>query len=281
MTDDVRDPLREAARNHRPDRARMLARVERGMAAPSPAPRRARTPRAWPRVALAAVAAAGAMTAATVVVAAVSTGPGPAPAPPAAVSHSPAAPPTDPGTAAAADGSPSEPATTPAPGRSGAALSVPSPTAPSGPSASASTGAVGTPTPSRRTEDGPLWSDGSVDPHSISSWSQSNVTLKTREPLTALTVELRIGLTPGVKDTGHWQTRPADDFTVTVRQEGGFLVYRWVLRPGRTIPSGEQVFAGQYNHADGGRDARADVFRAEAAMASGKASVWGDFAPVR
>ncbi|TXS09928.1 hypothetical protein EAO71_36910 [Streptomyces sp. ms191] len=84
-----------------------------------------------------------------------------------------------------------------------------------------------------------------------------------------------------MKDTGHWQTRPADDFTVTVRQEGGFLVYRWVLRPGRTIPSGEHVFAGQYDHAAGGRDAGPDTYRAEAAAGTGRALVWGDFAPVR
>lgn len=204
MTDDVRDLLREAGRNHCPDRARMLARVERGMSASSIAPRRARTPSARPRVAFAALAVAGLMTAAMVVVAAVSSLPGPAPAPPAAVSHSPVALPTAPGAAAGSDGPPSEPSTTPAPVRSRTAAAVPSPTVPGEPSASAATGAAGTPPPSRRAEEGTLWSDGSVDPHSISSWSQSNVTLKTRAPLTALTVELRIGLTPGVKDTGHW-----------------------------------------------------------------------------
>ncbi|MFE3381450.1 hypothetical protein [Streptomyces anulatus] len=122
-----------------------------------------------------------------------------------------------------------------------------------------------------------------MDPRSVSSWSQSNVTLKTREPLTALAVELRIGLTPGVKETGHWQTRPAGDFTATVREEGGFLVYSWVLRPGRTLPVGEHVFAGRYNHADGGRDAAMDTYRTEATSATGasEAVVWGDFAPVR
>ncbi|MET7755706.1 hypothetical protein ABZT27_13465, partial [Streptomyces sp. NPDC005389] len=40
----LRRELREAALTHRPDRARMLARVERGMATPAPAPA-ARPPR--------------------------------------------------------------------------------------------------------------------------------------------------------------------------------------------------------------------------------------------
>ncbi|GGU24752.1 hypothetical protein GCM10010274_09210 [Streptomyces lavendofoliae] len=34
-------------------------------------------------------------------------------------------------------------------------------------------------------QDAPLWPDESVDPHSSDFWAQSNVTLKTREELTA------------------------------------------------------------------------------------------------
>ncbi|MFF3209896.1 hypothetical protein ACFYYB_04475 [Streptomyces sp. NPDC002886] len=139
-----------------------------------------------------------------------------------------------------------------------------------------------------RTENGPLWADGSVDPHSNTYWAQSNVTLKAREPLTSLVVELRIALTEGVRDTGSWRTRPAADFDLSARQEGGFLVYRWTLKPGRSVPSGEHVFAGQYDHAPGGRDAKDDTYRidatagagagAGAGAADGGASVWGGFA---
>lgn len=131
-----------------------------------------------------------------------------------------------------------------------------------------------------RTQDGPLWADGSVDPHSNAFWAQSNVTLKTDQPLTALVVELRIALTEGVKDTGNWRTRPAADFDLAVRREGGFLVYRWTLAPGRTVPSGEHVFAGQYDHASGGRDAKDDTYRIDATAGAGEsaAAVWGAFA---
>ena len=71
--------------------------------------------------------------------------------------------------------------------------------------------------------DGPLWSDGSVDPHSNRFWAQSEVTVKTREPLSELTVELRIALTGGVNTTGSWRSLPEEDFAASAREEGGFL----------------------------------------------------------
>ncbi|MFD7720202.1 hypothetical protein ACFV6K_30935, partial [Streptomyces sp. NPDC059814] len=127
-----------------------------------------------------------------------------------------------------------------------------------------------------RTEDGPLWTDGAVDPHSNAYWAQSNVTLRTAEPLSSLTVELRIALTGGVTGTGSWRSLPERDFTVSATEDGGFLVYRWVLRPGRTVPAGTHTFAGQYNHAEGERDASGDSLTAHAVRSSGQRAVVGD-----
>ena len=79
-------------------------------------------------------------------------------------------------------------------------------------------------------EDGPLWSDGSVDPHSNEFWAQSNVTLKTSKQLTALTVVLKVKQTGGVTSAGAWRSAPEDDFAVTVDEKDGFLVYTWVLK---------------------------------------------------
>lgn len=65
MDEDLRERLRAAAASHRPDRARMLARVERGMAEEPPA-RPARAPRTampWLRVAGATAAVCGVLTA--------------------------------------------------------------------------------------------------------------------------------------------------------------------------------------------------------------------------
>lgn len=230
--DALRARLREAAGAHVPDRARMLARVERGMAAGEHTPAHSALP-GWVRVAGAAAAVAGVLAAGGYAVTSAVRADAP-------VRRSVAASPTP-------APSPEDP-TTSRPPASGA-------------------------------EDGPLWSDGSVDPHSNDYWAQSDITLRTRTPLTALTVELRVAQTGSVTSTGAWRSLPEDDFAFTVAERDGFLVYRWTLERGRTVPAGEWVFAGQYDHERGGRDARGDRYAATATAASERLSVRGDFAP--
>ncbi|MBW5480403.1 hypothetical protein [Streptomyces bambusae] len=265
MNEELTERLRTAAEAHQPDRARILARVERGM---SGAPDRHREPsgaRPWPRVALASLAAAGILAGGGFAVAAIVQSPPARPDVPA----TPAAP-SAPGTP---DPTPSAPTTggPTAPDRS-------SSTSPS-PEASGGTGPARP--GSAHVQDGPLWSAGSLDAGSNTYWAQSNITLRTTQPLTALTVELRITQTGGVQSTGSWRTLPADDFTVTVQHEGGALVYRWILKPGRTVPAGQHVFAGQYNHAAGAREAKHDGYRVDATGPRGALSVWGGFTPPR
>ncbi|MBT2377875.1 hypothetical protein AMK21_14905 [Streptomyces sp. CB00316] len=281
---DLPRELREAARSHEPDRARMLARIERARPDTRGAPAR-RTRFAWPRVALVGFAAAGACVVGGFAVASVVQGPDDAP-----------------GSSVVQEEPPEERAT-PAPRPSAPAPSPPAPTgspdttaptpskAPE-PPAGPPTPTVGG-TPSRTDEDrppapgggglsttdGPLWADGSVAPEDNPDWAQSEVTLKSQEPLTALTVELLVPQTGQVRSTGTWQTRPDGDFDLSVRERDGVLVHRWTLKAGRTIPAGTHVFAGQYDHAPGGRDAAPDTYRATARTADGTTyEVGGDFA---
>ncbi|MCZ4119676.1 hypothetical protein [Streptomyces sp. H39-S7] len=280
--DEVRSQLRRAAAAHQPDRARMLARVQRGMFSSAATdttaldPVGSRTARhrnrialSWPKVALTTLATAATLAVGGFAVGAVvrsheprqgsAVGGPETPRSPSPAASSPrAAGPRQPGPSTpppTGTGRPSAPSTGPGSGH-------PSAAPPSGP----------------RTEDGPLWADGSVDPHSNSFWAQSNVTLKTRTTLTALSVELRIAQTGGVHNAGAWRTLPADDFALSVRADGDVLVYRWTLKAGRTVPAGQHVFAGQYDHTAGGRDARADSYRVNAVTADGKPAVWGHFA---
>lgn len=109
-------------------------------------------------------------------------------------------------------------------------------------------------------------------------WAQSNITLKTAERLTALTVELRIAQTGGVSSTGAWRSLPEEDFRLTTDERDGFVVYTWALRKGRTVTPGEWVFAGQYDHARGGRDAGGDTCTATAATGSEQLLAGGGFA---
>lgn len=211
--EDVRQRLRAAADAHRPDRARMLARVERGMHEPERRPTVG-----WVRIAALTAGAAGALAVGGFAVgSALRTDPGPQQR---QVAVSPAA--------------------------------------------------------------DPLWADGSVDPGSNAYWAQSNVTFRTKTELAELTVELRVAQTGKVNSTGHWRSLPAGDFKESVTERDGFLVYRWVLRPGRTVPVGEHVFAGQYNHAEGGRDAGGDSYAVTGRTTGGqRAVVDGDFAQRR
>ncbi|MDQ0797052.1 hypothetical protein [Streptomyces sp. B1I3] len=231
--EDLRQRLHTAAASHRPDRERMLARIERGMAGEAPArtPRPPRAPMPWLRVAGATAAVCGVLAAGAFAV----TSAGQREPAGARVAAGPASP------------SPSPPAD---PSRGGAL--------PAG--------------------QGPLRSDGTVDSHSNRYWAQSNVTVEAREPLSALTVELRVELNGGVNTTGSWRSLPEQDFVVSAHEEGGFLVYRWTLKPGRSVPAGTHTFAGQYNHAEGVRDAGRDGYTARARASEGEqVTVGGDF----
>ncbi|MFC9492629.1 hypothetical protein ACFTZM_42105, partial [Streptomyces hydrogenans] len=150
----LRGELREAAAAHRPDRARILARVERGMAAPPPRRERSRgfgAGRRWTVTAAVAATVVGVVALGGLAVTALQDRPAP---PPVAVAPGP-----------------------------------------------------------------PARAAGSVDPGSNRWWAQSDLAVTSDVEVTALTVELRVALTGGVVSTGRWQTRSADDFTVTVAEE--------------------------------------------------------------
>ncbi|MEU6608027.1 hypothetical protein ABZ922_23705 [Streptomyces shenzhenensis] len=229
VPEEVRARLRAAAGAHRPDRARMLARIERGRAAGDrPGPGNAPTPRGgWVRVAGATVAVAGVLAVCGYGVASVVR-------------------------------------EDPPPRRTVAASPAPAPR---------------TPAPAARGgRDGPLSSGGAVDPHSNAFWAQSEVTLSTTRPLTSLRVRLAVAQTGGVTSTGAWRTLPEDDFTLTARERAGFLVFTWTLRAGRTVPAGDWIFAGQYDHDRGGRDAGDDRYTITGTADDGqRATVTGDF----
>ncbi|MGW2816016.1 hypothetical protein [Streptomyces sp. NPDC001415] len=259
MNEDIGRRLRDAAEAHQPDRARMLARVERGSSRATAHRRPLRVVRYWPKAVLAGLAAAGILATGGFAVAGI------------VGSRPPSDAPTAPSEPSPTGASPSTPPTASSPPRASTPPAGPAPATPS-PSASRPT-----PSASSRVQSGPLWSAGSVDPHSTVYWAQSDVTLRTAQPLTALTVEVRIAQTGGVRNTGTWRTLPSDDFTVTVQEAGGALVYRWVLKPGRTVPTGQHEFAAQYNHATGPRSAADDNYRIDAQSSGSAAGVWGGF----
>ncbi|BBC37501.1 hypothetical protein SGFS_087950 [Streptomyces graminofaciens] len=275
MTDvheELRTRLHKAAESHEPDRARILARIERGMVTPEERRRSRKATRpplwGWVRVVSATAAVAALLGIGGYAVASavkgeqepadrtVTVSPTPEPSPN-ATSRAPVQPAPDP-----------KPTGKDADKKAGSTPpKTPETKAPAPPKLSTSAGE----------EDGPLWSDGSVDPHSNDFWAQSNVTLKTSEKLTELTVQLRIAETGGVSSAGAWRSLPEQDFDLTIAEDDGFLVFTWVLKDGRTVPEGEFVFAGQYNHERGGRDAGADTYAMTAKADGEDHAVAGDF----
>ncbi|SEM52245.1 hypothetical protein [Streptacidiphilus jiangxiensis] len=254
MSEEIKRQLRESARVYQPDRARMLARAERGLAGPVVRHRTRSFTRSGPRTVLAGLATAGLLATGGFAVADIVHGPSPSTTVTTPTeSPSPMPRPT-----------PSDSATTPAtPSTAAGGGHQPQPTGP-------------------RPAAGPLWSAGSVDPHSTVYWSQSDFVLRTKQPLTSLTLELRVAQTGGVQSTGSWRTLPVDEFTVTVREVGGALVYRWVLKPGLTVPAGQYEFAAQFNHSVGVRDAGGDGYRVDVRTSAGSpVAVWGGFLPAR
>lgn len=266
--DELRARLHEAAGQHEPDRARILARIERGMAEEVRSDHRATRPPVfgWVRVVSATAAVACVLGVGGYAVASavkddapqqtVATTATPEPSPD-ATSRAPIQP---------AEPSPGEAQKTRKPS------GTPTRQQPS------ATPTAQPPVTAAGEEDGPLWSDGSVDPHSNDFWAQSDVTLKTSEELTSLTVRLEVAQTGGVTSTGAWRSLPEDDFTLTTEEKDGFLVYTWTLKEGRKVAKGEWVFAGQYDHERGGRDAADDRYTATGTAGGEQLAVKGDFA---
>ncbi|MEU6349472.1 hypothetical protein ABZ896_09115 [Streptomyces sp. NPDC047072] len=273
--DELRARLHQAAEAHEPNREQILARIERGMADPTGRSRndhRATRPPVygWVRVVSATAAVACMLGLGGYAVASAVKGDTPA-------EQTVAVSPTPIDSPDATSRPPKSPDPTPSSGGGGKKSAAPRTSAPAAPQSSPSASVTVLPS-AGGAEDGPLWSDGSVDPHSNDFWAQSNLTLKTSKPLTALTVQLRVAQTGGVTSAGAWRSLPEDDFTQTIGEKDGFLVYTWVLKEGRTVAAGEWVFAGQYDHERGGRDAKDDRYTMTATADGTQRSVSGDFA---
>lgn len=120
-----------------------------------------------------------------------------------------------------------------------------------------------------------------INGHVNDYWSQSEVTIRTDEPITALTAELHVVLGADVEFTGSWTTADQYFAPAEVFEQDGYLVFRWTLNEGQTVAPGEYVLSGQYNHGDGPREPDGDYFTVETDAASGKSTVTGGVEPKR
>ncbi|OJF13242.1 hypothetical protein [Couchioplanes caeruleus] len=152
----------------------------------------------------------------------------------------------------------------------------PSTAAPRPSSAATTKPPASTPPGHTQVEQGPLWSDGSVRAGGDNA-ARSEITLKLGEPVTALTITVRVKRTRGFSDQGAVHDVTTARIDSQVIQEPDVLTYRFTLAAGATLGTGTHVFAAKYGHG-GGRSAGDDTYRATATTADGeKLTVHGDF----
>ena len=281
--DQLRAALRAEAQAHIPDREAMLSRITAGAMRESGSLRsHATVARRGPRVRMAAVIAAvvaifGGGGVGTWALAGADDRDEAAPAPTAAPTTTvPTTTVPRPAVTDPVSVTPSGPAATrPSPSRTTPAGSPPATSAPAT-ATPAPTATKGQPGLTRAAE-GPLWSDGSIDPDSGDTRGASVITLKTTERLTSLDVVIRIARTDGLVSRGGTKQTPGASVTTTVVEEPGTLLYRFTLASADTLEPGTYTFTAKYTYPSGGRDAGRDTYEAVATTGSASWDVYGDF----
>jgi hypothetical protein len=267
--DQLRAVLRGEMAAHQPDREAMLTRItSTATTGPAPARRSSRTRLAFvgALVALfggggfaaqwALAGASGSPDEATPVVSV------PAPAP------VPSSPPISVPASSAPHSKPPAATTKPATTKPGATPTTPAPVLTKGQPGYT------------RVEQGPLWSDGSIDPDGGDTQGSGVITLKTAERLTALTVTVRVARTPGLISRGGTKSVPGASVTSTVTEQSDALLYTFTLSSADEIAPGTYTFTAKYGHPAGGRDAGGDTYEAVATTAGGQQlDVYGNFYP--
>ncbi|MEU8607463.1 hypothetical protein AB0C29_05620 [Actinoplanes sp. NPDC048791] len=179
------------------------------------------------------------------------------------------------------------PATTPAPATANAprpttpAATATDPKPPRTTTGTPSSPSVTTPSSSapQTDRDGYLSSTGKIDPNTSDGWTQDSVTLKSTRKITALDVTVEVALTPGVVETGRWSTVSDDLLAISSSRTNKMLVFRFTLRPGKTLAPGEYTFAAQFNHTVGKHSPAEDSYEARITGDGKDAKVSGTFMP--
>jgi hypothetical protein len=135
---------------------------------------------------------------------------------------------------------------------------------------------TGSTTPATRPAAGFLSSKGGVDPNSVATWSQQNVTITTTEPVDSLTVTIKVAMTARVAEAGRYTTVPNNDVIVTVDRGANWMTYKYSLRKGAELIPGNYLFAAQYTH-HSGRGMSKDSYTINARAGGQQTDMSGNF----
>ncbi|GAB3226166.1 hypothetical protein GCM10027447_16090 [Glycomyces halotolerans] len=144
-----------------------------------------------------------------------------------------------------------------------------------------SSGPATGPPPTERVSERPASDDGLEGLDAVGSvyadgndyWSQGQMVLTVDEPVTEMTVELRVSMRDDMWSTGSWNTAEHYFGKAEITEAGGYLIYRWVLVDDTRLPPGQYTLAGQYNHDEGARKSEGDYFVIEAVSESGSGTI--------
>jgi hypothetical protein len=128
----------------------------------------------------------------------------------------------------------------------------------------------------RPAANGYLSTKGALDPHSVTTWAQQNVTITNTKKLKSLRVTITVAASAGTSSTGKFTTVPNSDLTMTVTQAANTLTYLYALHDGATLAPGKYVFAAQFNHR-AGRATDQDSYTVVAGTGKAEAQLAGGF----
>lgn len=101
----------------------------------------------------------------------------------------------------------------------------------------------------------------SIGQASNANWSELDLSVTIKQPLTALHVTVKVSKCSGLSSTGSWNSGASGEFTeVTTTDSGGSITYEFELAKGDTATPGTLTFAVQFNHATSGWKAQYDTF---------------------
>jgi hypothetical protein len=102
-----------------------------------------------------------------------------------------------------------------------------------------------------------------IDPHSNPSWTELNIWVAAKQPLTSLTVTIKVADCANLASDSEFDDGGGDRITATeATGADGSITYTFVLKPGKTLnPAGQPIeFAGQFTHAASGWTAVDDTY---------------------
>jgi hypothetical protein len=101
----------------------------------------------------------------------------------------------------------------------------------------------------------------SIGQASNANWSELDLSVTIKQPLTAMHVTVKVSKCSGLSSTGSWNSGASGEFTeVTATGSGGSITYEFELAKGETATPGTLTFAVQFNHATSGWKAQDDSF---------------------